>query len=230
MPPLTEKNAAIRAVNVSASEVAALMPSGHPYASAQSIYDRLVNPERAKPGSQAMRIGSAMEPSILRFAEAELGFKARANATTFVHPWVRLCATPDAFARSRMPWAITTERALIEVKMSGRADGWRDIPDYIEWQCRAQLACTGYDVVYIVVLAAMRLLSFPVFRERDKEAQLSDAVLAFWQDHVIPRVRPEPAAPAIATPFSFDDVARQPEPTASASSPSALKAAERTTT
>jgi hypothetical protein len=75
-----------------------------------------------------------------------------------------------------MPWEITTERAIIEVKMSGRAELWQDIPDYIEWQCRAQLACTDIDVVYIVVLAAMRLLTFPVFRERDKEAELSDAV------------------------------------------------------
>lgn len=205
MPPLTEANALIRAANVTASEVAALLPTGHPYATPQSIYDRLVTPGVAPDkGSQAMRIGSAMEATILRFAEAEMGFKARANSRSFVHPQVRLAATPDAFVIGRMPWTIGPERAIVEIKMSGRAELWREIPDYIEWQCRAQLACTGRDVVYIVVLAAMRLLSFPVYREPNKEAELVAAVDAFWRDHIVARVRPEPAVPVFTGPISFD--------------------------
>lgn len=190
---------------MTASEVAALMPSGHPYATPQTIYDRLTTPDAgADKGSQAMRIGSHMESAILRFAEAELGFKARANARSFVHPTVRLAATPDAFVIGRMPWAVSPERALVEVKMSGRAELWREVPDYIEVQCRAQLACTGRDVVYIVVLAAMRLLSFPVEREAAKETALVEAVDAFWRDHILPRVRPEPAVPAFTGPISFE--------------------------
>lgn len=204
MPPLTEANRLIRANNVTASEVAALMPTGHPYATPRSIYDRLMAPDTgADKGSQAMRIGSHMEAAILRFAETEIGFRARANARSFVHPVVRLAATPDAFVIGRMPWAIGPERAIVEVKMSGRAELWRDVPDYIEWQSRAQLACTGRDVVYIVVLAAMRLLSFPVEREAAKETALVEAVDAFWRDHILPRVRPEPAVPAFTGPFSF---------------------------
>jgi hypothetical protein len=210
MPPLTPENARIRSQNVTASEVAALLPGGHPYATAESIYDRLTNPDNADKSSMAMRIGSHMEPAILRFAEAELGFRARANARTFVHRRARLCATPDAFAVGRVPWAMTPERALIEVKMSGRPELWREVPHYIEWQCRAQLACTRRDVVYIVVLAAMRLLSFPVYREPDKEAELLAAVDAFWRDHIVARVRPEPAAPASAV-FSFDADRATPE-------------------
>lgn len=208
MPPLTARNLAIRAVNVTASEVAALMPEGHPYATPEAIYDRLMQPAAAaldrNEGSQAMRIGSFMEDAILRFAETELGFKARSNTKTFAHPTVRLAATPDAFPVGKMPWEFAPERAIIEVKMSGRAELWQEVPPYIDWQCRAQLACTDLDVVYIVVLAAMRLLTFPVYRDLDKEAQLLEAVDAFWRDHIVARVRPEPAAPDIATPFSFE--------------------------
>lgn len=208
MPPLTARNLAIRAVNVTASEVAALMPCGHPYATPEGIYDRLMQPAAAaldrNEGNQAMRIGSFMEDAILRFAESELGFKARANTKTFAHPKVRLAATPDAFPVGRMPWEIVPERALIEIKMSGRAELWQDVPPYIEWQCRAQLACTDLDVVYIVVLAAMRLLTLPVHREQDKEDQLLEAVDAFWRDHIVARVRPEPTVSAPPMPFSFE--------------------------
>jgi len=203
MPPLTEANALIRAANVTASEVAALLPSGHPYATPTSIYDRLTLGGDDK-SSQAMRIGSFMESAVLRFAEAELGFRARANARTFIHPLVRLAATPDAFAIGRLPWEFAPSRALIEVKMSGRPELWREVPDYIEWQCRAQMAVTGRDAVYIVVLAAMRLLSFPIYRDLDKEAEMLAAVQRFWADHIVARVRPEPAGPATSMPFSFD--------------------------
>lgn len=204
MPPLTPRNDAIRRENVTASEVAALMDGGHPYATPQSIYDRLTLPETAVKDSQAMRLGSHMEGAILRFAESEMGFRARANGRTFTHPRVRLCATPDAFAVGRMPWAMTPERAIVEVKMSGRPELWRDVPDYIDWQCRAQLACTGRDVVYIVVLAAMRLLAFPVHRDLDKEAELTDRVQRFWTDNIVARVRPDAAPVVPAMTFSFE--------------------------
>lgn len=203
MPPLTEANELVRAHNVTASEVAALMPGGHPYTTPEAIYDRLTI-GKAMTSSQAMRIGSFMESSVLRFAEEEFGFRARANAKTYAHPRIPLCATPDAFALSPMPWALVPERALVEVKMSGREELWREVPPYIEWQCRAQLAVMRRDVVYIVVLAAMRLLSFAVHRERDKEAQLLAAVQRFWIDHYVAGVRPEPTVSVPSMPFSFD--------------------------
>lgn len=203
MPPLTPQNELVRAANVTASEVAALLPGGHPYATPEGIYDRLTigAPDRS---SQAMRIGSHMEGAILRFAEAEYGFRARANSRTYAHPLVRLCATPDAFALSPLPWALVPERALIEVKMSGRVELWQDVPEYIAWQARAQLAVTRRDVVYIVVLAAMRLLSFSIYREPDKEAELLAAVQRFWTDHITAGVRPTPTVAVPPMPFSFE--------------------------
>jgi hypothetical protein len=201
MPPLTAANQIVRSGNVTASEVAALMPGGHPYMDAGDIYDRLNGRDSIKE-SQAMRIGSAMESSILRFAERELHFKARANARTLRHPTVRLCATPDAYLVGRWPNAVVAERALIEVKMSGREDMWREVPPYVMWQARAQMAVTDRDVVYIVVLVAMRLRTFAVVREGDTEHALLTAVQRFWTDNFAAGVRPEPAA--LVSPFSFD--------------------------
>jgi hypothetical protein len=151
-----------------------------------------------------MRAGSFMEATVLRFAEQELGFKARANSRTYVHPDVRLCATPDAYLVGRWPNAIVAENGLVEVKMSGRPELWREVPPYVMWQARAQMAVMDRDVVYIVVLAAMRLLSFAVDREAGTEAALLAAVQRFWTDHIDARVRPLPADLAPISPFSFD--------------------------
>ena len=203
MPPLTPANALIRSQNVTASEVAALMPCGHPYITPADIYDRIALGEESK-DSQAMRIGSALEDSVLRFAQSEIGFEAVPNDKTLVHPWARLAATPDAWLLSRWPSALQMENALIEVKVSGRAELWQDIPPHVDWQCRAQMAVTNRDVVYIVVLVAMRLLSFPVYRAPDQETELLDRVQRFWADHIEAGVRPSESAPAAIQTFSFE--------------------------
>lgn len=203
MPPLTEANALIRAKNVTASEVAALLPGGHPYTTPESIFDRLTVGEPEK-SSQSMRIGSALEDAVLRFAQDEIGFEAVPNAKTLVHPAHPLAATPDAWLLSRWPSALQMENGLIEIKVSGRPELWREVPGYIEWQCRAQLAVTNRDVVYIVVLVAMRLLSFAIYREPDKETELLAAVQRFWTDHIAAGVRPVPTDSATSMPFSFD--------------------------
>ena len=204
MPALTLANEIVRSRNVSASEVGALLPGGHPYTTPEGIYDRLMGAESDRRESEAMAIGSYMESSILRFAERRDGFRARLNARTIESGSVRLCATPDAFVVSPGPSMPTTERALIEIKMSGRAELWREVPSQVLWQARSQLHCTGRDVVYIYVLAAMRLLSFPIYRDAALEEQLTTAVQRFWTDHIVAGVRPVPTASVPAMTFSFE--------------------------
>ncbi len=195
MPPLTASNELIRARNVSASEVGALL-DGHPYATPEGIYDRLTGAPEPRRESEAMSLGSWMESAILRFAERRDGFRARANPYTLEHPGVRLCATPDAYLLTPMPFAITEERALVEIKMSGRPELWRTVPDYVEWQARAQLAVTGRDVVYIYVLVGMQLVRHAVWRDAQKEDRLLGAVERFWIHNLVAGVRPTPKPPA----------------------------------
>lgn len=196
MPSLTAANHVIRDRNVSASEVGALMDA-HPYQTPEAIWDRLVQPETVvRRESEAMDLGSFMESAILRFAERRDGFRARLNAKTLEHQRVRLCATPDGYVRGQMPFALVPERALVEIKMSGRPELWRAVPSYVEWQARAQLAVTGRDVVYIYVLVGMTVIRHAVWRDREQEARLLEAVDRFWTENVVARVRPTPKAPA----------------------------------
>jgi len=210
VPALTPANELVRSRNVSASEVGALLPGGHPYTTPEAIYDRLTGAAPERKGSEAMALGSFFEASILRFAEQRDGFRARLNSRTIEHRDVRLCATVDAFVIGSMPWATAPERALVEVKMSGRIELWREVPAYIEAQVRAQLACSGRDVAYIYVLVSQRLLRFPIYRDAAMEEQLIAAVQRFWSDHIVAGVRPGPTASASPT-FSFETDRAIPE-------------------
>lgn len=196
VPRLTAANHEIRDRNVSASEVGALL-DGHPYTTPEAIWDRLCAPETVvRRESEAMDLGSFMESAILRFAERRDGFRARLNAATLEHSKVRLCATPDGYVRGQMPFALVPERALVEIKMSGRPELWRTVPPYVEAQARAQLAVTGRDVVYIYVLVGMQLVRHAVWRDRTEEARLLEAVNRFWIENVVAGVRPTPKPPA----------------------------------
>lgn len=201
MPPLTPRNAEIRAQNVTASEVGALL-GFHPYATPEGIWDRLHGLQKPR-SSESMDIGSAFEEAILRYAEQRDRFRARLNQRTFVHDAVRLCATPDAFQLSREGLFIP-EHALVEIKMSGRPDQWAELPERVAWQVRAQMACTGRDTAYVYVLVGMSLRAFQLYRDLAKEAELLAAVQRFWTDHVAAGVRPEPVPMTPPIVFSFE--------------------------
>lgn len=184
-PALTPANEAIRAMNVTASEVGALL-GDHPYMTPEGIWDRLCSPFALQlEQSEQMQNGSFMEAAILRLAEKRLGIKARLNSRTYVHPKVRLCATPDALVAGTPP-------GLVEIKLSGRVELWRSVPEYVEWQVRAQMACTGRQTAAVCVFVGAGLRTFLLEREADKEAQLLQAVDTFWVDHIVTGVRPEP--------------------------------------
>jgi predicted phage-related endonuclease len=202
---LSAVNDEIRAANVTASEVGALL-SPHPYTTPELIWDRLCSPfalEREQ--TDAMETGSFMETAILRLAEKRLKLKARQNARTFVHKRVRLCATPDAFVLGQPP-------GLIEIKLSGRSDMWPwggPIPEHVEWQVRAQLACTARHTAAVCVLLGAGLRTYLIERDLAEEDRMLAAVERFWVDHVVTGIRPAPAAPVLT--FSFETDRAIPE-------------------
>ena len=197
---LTPANQAIRAANVTASEVGALM-SPHPYTTPELIWDRLMGLEPPRVASEAMDTGSFMESAILRLSERRLDLRARANARTYVHKRVRLCATPDAFVLGQPP-------GLIEIKLSGRSEMWPirgPIPDHVAWQVRAQMACANRTTAAVCVFLGAGLRTYLMERDLALEDQMLAAVDRFWCDHIVTGIRPAPAAP-VGT-FSFDEVA-----------------------
>jgi hypothetical protein len=145
MPPLTADNWAAREHRVSASEVAALMPEGHPYIDARAVYDRLSGFAQPVTVSDAMRLGTILEPAILAAAADRWGWRVITNYHTYCHRYAPLCATPDA--------RMVRERTLVEVKYSGNPTAWANLPAHVYWQVQAQMMCTHTSRVEVVVLA-----------------------------------------------------------------------------
>jgi hypothetical protein len=187
MPALTPANDLLRAVNVTASEVGALLDP-HPYTSPQRIYDRITgHPEYVPPDhTESMALGVWFEDRIARYTAHKLGMRLRANTRTRVHPYVLLAATPD--------YIVLKSRFLVECKLSSIMYGWSEdkLAPHIEWQARAQLACTDREVCFIAALVGSQFYTIPVVREADAERRMLQAVNDFEAAHLIPRVRPAP--------------------------------------
>lgn len=191
MPGLTPANDAIRLENVTASEVGALLDT-HPYMTPEAIWDRLCNPfALERTSNEAMETGSWMEPAIAGLAARRLGITIRANRKSYVHPKVRLAATPDYLVVAQPP-------GLLEIKMSGRPEMWPlrgPLPPHVEWQVRAQMACARRYTAAVAVLVGVGLRTFLVERDREQEDRMLAAVDRFWREHVVTGIRPTPAPP-----------------------------------
>jgi hypothetical protein len=142
------------------------------------IYDRLRDPIAYEltrdPQSEAMALGVYFEPHIARYAARKLGLRLRANNRTIEHKTHPLCATPDYLVLGR--------RILVEVKLSSIMYGWdsESLAEHIEWQARAQMACTDRDAVIIAALVGSRFYDIPVVRNADKERRMLDAVAEMY--------------------------------------------------
>jgi putative phage-type endonuclease len=185
MPALTPANDLVRARNITASEVGALLDK-HPYSTPLSIYNRLMSiiPDERPNQSQAMALGVFLESRIARYAAKHLGLKIRAGRLTVEHPDVALCATPDYY--------VVGQRMLLEIKLSSKLYVWTDetLQPYIEWQARAQMACTNRDSVIVAALVGSAFYTVIVVRDAAKEARLIKAVDEFWQNHIMLEIPP----------------------------------------
>lgn len=196
MPPLTPRNDLIRAVNVSGSEVGALL-GPHPYTTPLKIWMRLTGYPGWLPDvqSEAMLLGMEMEKPIARYASRKLGIKLRANLKTHALSHPHLCATPDYY--------ILGQHGLLEVKLSSIMYGWDDdkIHPHYEAQARAQMAVTNRDFVIFAVLAGSRFYNPIVTRDLAKERRMLAAVAEFYAMYVDTGIAPpdDSQMPLIAT-------------------------------
>ena len=119
--------------------------------------------------SDAMRLGTTLEPAILAAAVDRWGWDVRTNSHTYIHQTLPLVATPDA--------RIVNERALVEVKYSGNVALWQYLPNYVWWQVQAQMMCAGTHPLRVeVVVLAGGLRRFTVARNRTAGRRIGVAV------------------------------------------------------
>ena len=150
-------------------------------------------------GNEATRIGSAMEPGILRLAERQLG-KLKRNVT------VRLDSLPFP-CLLHLDAKVRNSGEPVEAKSSGVAGDWGDegsdrVPIRTGVQAQAYMMGTGADVCHVAALIGGHGLAFRLFVVPRVQAfidQMIDQAEHYWNYHVQRDIPPEGVLPSEET-------------------------------
>lgn len=171
---------------------------GHGYAgeNALSVYADMVSDEPRRVSSatlKSFRHGKIAERFILEMFENERECKV----ATYDVPSMHLHPTVPYAAASLDAWVDAIgEPEVVEAKFVGpeAAHEWReDVPPLKhQIQLHHQLWCTGWPRGHLVGFVGRDLVVFTIERNDRFYAWLHEQLEAFWTNHVVPRIPPEP--------------------------------------
>ncbi len=140
--------------------------------------------------NEAMRIGRDLEDYVAkRFCE-KTGKKVRRHNAMYSH-------SDYGFIRANVDRDIIGENAGLECKTTSafaKSDFESgEIPAYYYCQCCHYMNVMGYDRMYLAVLVMGKgFYWFTIERNEDDCKALLDAEISFWNEHILPDVRPDP--------------------------------------
>ncbi len=143
-----------------------------------------------KPDNEAMRVGRDLEEYVARrFCEAT-GKKVRRRNAMFQHD------TYD-FILADIDREVVGENAGLECKTTSafsKSDFENgEIPLYYAVQCRHYMNVMNYEKMYLAVLVLGKAFYwFEIPYDKSEGEALLKLEISFWNDHIIPDVRPEP--------------------------------------
>jgi len=143
------------------------------------------------PDNEPMLWGRLLEPLVI--AEFSRRHGITVDALTGVlehsqHSW--MLASLDGWAPDL--------KAVVEAKTARTADGWGEpgsdeIPAYYQTQVAHYMAVTGAQMAFIpVLIGASDFRTYQVQRDQDFIDDLVEAERAFWHDHVLAGIPPDP--------------------------------------
>lgn len=188
---LSAQQLEIRESGIGASEIAAVCGLS-PWASATDIWMRKRTPTRGplidgNIDSMPIRIGNALEEPLRLMYERETGLDVVKPDITFRHQeFPFLLATPDGICEA--------QGHGLEIKNVGArmASAWDEgVPDYVELQCRQNMAVLGlerWDVA--ALLGGSDFQIFTLHRDQELEQTMIDAAVHFWNEYVLTDTAP----------------------------------------
>lgn len=185
-----ERWLAERRTGIGGSDVAAILGLSR-WKTPLDVYLDKTGQSPAQPDSEPMLWGRLLEPLIIGEFSRRHGVevtKLDSIVRDPERPW--MLASLDG-------WAPEME-AVVEAKTARTADGWGDsgtddIPAYYATQVTHYLAVTGARLAFIpVLIGAADFRVYQVQRDDRFVADLIEAERAFWHDHVLSGVPPEP--------------------------------------
>lgn len=191
---LTDEQQAIRLTGVGASESAAIVNRSR-YAGSYDVYLRKTDPERAKKDSPVLQRGNYLEPSVLDWAEDQLGGLLSRNVGTLRHPSLNhVIASPDAMlVTSHGKDAVVQAKThKFHVMAEYGEEGTDAIPDEELIQVTMEMGVTGLEVAWLPVLFGGDV--FKMYRVEFRPAlfeHVASAIETFWTTFVEPRRPPD---------------------------------------
>ncbi len=155
-----------------------------------AVYQDKISEDITDFDNESMRQGRDLEEYVARRFSEETGKKVRRANVIYKNP-----KYPFMFANvDRM---IVGEDAGLECKTASAysADKWKDghIPESYQIQCHHYMAVTGAKAWYIaVVILGREFIWHKIERDEELIQNLISIEKDFWNNHVIPRIMPEP--------------------------------------
>ncbi len=150
-----------------------------------------------QPETEPMRWGTLLEPVIIReFSERHGVRVVRGEGIKRHQDYAFMLASLDGWA-PEVP-------AVVECKTARSADGWGEpgtgeIPAYYQTQVAHYMAVTGAALAFVpVLIGAADFRVYQVERDEGFIDDIIEAESAFWHDHVLAGVPPEPVNAADA--------------------------------
>lgn len=208
---LTREEVERRRQFLTATDVPAILGQS-PWVNAADVFLQKTQGITTFKGNDATEAGNILEPSVLAWAAMKLG--PLNPGDWMVHEnGINACSL-DAQRHNG---------EVVEAKTSGIVgpgdpykwgeEGTDEIPDYYLLQVQAQLMITGALRAWVPALLGGRgFVMFCVQANRDLQEVISENSVAFWQQHVVPRVAPPNVRPSME---SLKAMRREPGKTVS---------------
>jgi predicted phage-related endonuclease len=183
---LSKWQRAARTGRVGASEVPALLGMS-PYMTPADVFDRVTGQAPDREPNINMRVGTYLEGHVLKMARW-LGLNATRCNRAYVHPWLPLSASPDAYTAPHRGYG----KGLGEVKVtSAWASGIDRAPEYVRAQVQTQLMLADRDIGWVIALQGSRLGIYEEPADKEMQERITEAVAEFWALHLSTGERPE---------------------------------------
>lgn len=151
--------------------------------------------------TEAMRAGNRMEPALLTFAAEELGVELQPNVMLVSK------GRDGGMCAANLDGLVIGRREAVEAKMVGptMADAWGapgtdEVPDHVNIQVQHQMHAAELDCVWVAAAVVRFNVEWRIYKVPRCQAIIDamvDREMDFWRAHVLPKIPPTDAPPAI---------------------------------
>ena len=181
-----------RKLGIGGSDIAPIMNLS-PYSTPLEVYRDKMNPEVLyEEESEDLKRGKRVERYILQEYYEANDCAVEVNLPTVIHP-------EYPFMRGNIDARVVGQNVIVEAKSTKCPIAkWEEgIPQYYRTQVAYYAMLSNADRVDVAVLFSnWQYACFTYWRDSEYEALIKEAVINFWNNHIIPGIPPEPSTPA----------------------------------